>query len=437
MFLDLIRRRNPRLIEAAISLHQSGQLPANTYVIDLDAVEDNARAIATRAGSLGLTVMAMTKQMGRNESFCRAVMRGGIARSVAVDLECALATKRAGMELGHIGHLVQIPKWEADSAARLSPAWWTVFNAEKAAEAAAASERLGREQPLLARIRGENDRFYRGHEGGFPASEIVATAAALDKIPGARFAGITTFPALLFDAASRTVRQTPNLATLRQASETLARAGYRGIEINAPGTTSSVTLKALAEAGATQVEPGHGLTGTTPLHVTDDLPEAPAVVYLTEVSHLSGGEAFCFGGGLYIDPVFPTYQVKAIVAREPGTDEAALRDVEIPAPESHRLLRHDRRFRANEARARRQRCLWLPAPGLRHPGVRRRRLRTFDENACRRVDLSQLRRERGMAEVSKSAGALASAPSAWLPRRKSWTASRRGLVAGGVWRRGR
>ena len=110
MFLDLIRRRNPRLIEAAIALHQSGELPANTYVIDLDAVEDNARAISAKANSLGLTVMAMTKQMGRNGSFCRAVMRGGIKRSVAVDLECALATKRAGMELGHIGHLVQIPK---------------------------------------------------------------------------------------------------------------------------------------------------------------------------------------------------------------------------------------------------------------------------------------------------------------------------------------
>jgi|HubBroStandDraft_6_1064221.scaffolds.fasta_scaffold36797_2 predicted amino acid racemase len=330
MFLDLIQRRNPRLIEAAIALHQSGELPANTYVIDLDAVEDNARVISSKADSLGLTVMAMTKQMGRNESFCRAVMRGGIARSVAVDLECALATKRAGMELGHIGHLVQIPKWEADSAARLSPTWWTVFNAEKAAEAAAASERLGREQPFLARIRGENDQFYRGHEGGFSASDVVAMAGALDKLPGGRFAGITTFPALLFDAANRTFKPTPNLETLRQASGTLARFGYKSIEINAPGTTSSVTLVALAEAGATQVEPGHGLTGTTPLHVSEDLPETPAVVYLTEVSHLSGGEAFCFGGGLYIDPVFRNYQVKAIVAREPGTDAAALRAVEIP-----------------------------------------------------------------------------------------------------------
>src|ERR1700761_7353376 len=162
MFLDLIRRRNPRLIEAAIALHQRGALPANTYVIDLDAVEDNARAISAKADSLGLTVMAMTKQMGRNESFCRALMRGGIRRSVAVDLECALATKRVGMELGHVAHLVQIRRWEADGAAKLSPIWWTVFNSERAAEAAAASERLGREQRLLARIRGENDQFYRG-----------------------------------------------------------------------------------------------------------------------------------------------------------------------------------------------------------------------------------------------------------------------------------
>ncbi len=332
MFLDLIRRRNPRLIEAAIRLHQRGELPANTYVIDLDAVENNARAISVRAEGLGLTVMAMTKQMGRNESFCRAVMRGGIKRSVAVDMECARATRRAGMEVGHIGHLVQVPKWEADEAARLVPAWWTVFNFEKAGEAGAASQRRGREQPLLARIQGASDRFYRGHEGGFPASDVAATAAALNTIPGARFAGITTFPALLFDAASRTVKPTANLETLRQASETLARLGYKGIEINAPGTTSSVTLQSLADAGATQVEPGHGLTGTTPLHVTEDLPELPAVVYLTEISHLSGGEAFCFGGGLYIDPVFPDYPVRAIVAREPRMDDGSLRAIEIPAP---------------------------------------------------------------------------------------------------------
>ena len=119
---------------------------------------------------------------------------------------------------------------------------------------------------------------------------------------------------------------------MRRAAEALADAGRGRIEVNAPGTTSSATVQALAEAGATQIEPGHGLTGTTPLHAVEDLPEMPAAVYLTEVSHLAGGEAFCFGGGLYIDPVFPDYQVRAIVAHEPTAAVEALRNVEIPLP---------------------------------------------------------------------------------------------------------
>ena len=43
----------------------------------------------------------------------------------------------------HLGHLVQIPTGEADVAAALDPVNWTVFNEEKAREAAAASRRSG------------------------------------------------------------------------------------------------------------------------------------------------------------------------------------------------------------------------------------------------------------------------------------------------------
>jgi predicted amino acid racemase len=209
-----------------------------------------------------------------------------------------------------------------------------VFNLEKAAEAAAASRGRGRDQPLLARIQADGDRFYRGHEGGFSAADILRVADDLDKAPGARFAGIASFPALLFDQASRSVKATPNLETLRRAKEALLKAGRGDIEVNAPGTTSSANLALLAEAGATQVEPGHGLTGTTPLHAVESLPELPAVVYLSEVSHLINGEAYCFGGGLYIDPVFPDYEVKAIVSSEPTTAAARLRKVDIPSPAS-------------------------------------------------------------------------------------------------------
>lgn len=334
MFLDVLIRRNAAFIEAAIKLHQQGKLPPNCYVLDLDAVEANARAFAAEAAKHELKVYAMTKQVGRNSGFCKAVMRGGIDRCVAVDVACGVSCDRAGLKVGHLGHLVQVPRGEADLAAGdLKPDYWTVYSEAKAQEAAAAAGRAGREQAMLARIHADGDIFYRGHEGGFAAAEVVAAADMIDGLEHARCAGITTFPALLYNNDKRAVERTPNLATLEQAREQLAKAGRKDIEINAPGTTSAVVVEALAKAGATQCEPGNGLHGTTPLHAIEDLPELPAVLYLTEVSHLHGGKAYCFGGGLYIDPVFPDYDVQAVVGAAPAGDlKQQLASVEIPPP---------------------------------------------------------------------------------------------------------
>src|SRR4051812_29155011 len=330
MFLDVLRRRNPALIDAAISLHQQGALPADTFAIDLDAVRANAAAFSAEAARLGLTPFAMTKQMGRNPDFCRAIVDGGIPASVAVDMADARATVRAGMQLGHLGHLVQVPRAEARAATAMAPQNWTVFEDAKAREAAEASAAAGRDQALLARIRAEGDQFYSGHEGGFPAGDVVAVADRLDALDGAHFAGITTFPALLFDAEARAVRPTRNLATLEAAAKRLADAGRTGLRINGAGTTSTAALPALAGAGVTQVEPGHALTGTTPWHAVEDLVELPAVCYVSEVSHHYGGRAFCFGGGMYVDPVFPPYQVRAVVGRDPGA--TAVLPAALPPP---------------------------------------------------------------------------------------------------------
>lgn len=333
MFLDVLRRRNPAFIEAAMALHQQGKIPTNAYVLDLDTVERNARVLSDEAARLGLKTFAMTKQVGRSSSFCRAVKRGGIDRAVAVDMACARATHKAGLKLGHLGHLQQVARHEAAAAAKtFAPDYWTIFNDSKAGEAAAGAKAAGYTQDLLARIHAEGDTFYRGHEGGYDAADITAVANRLDALDGGRFAGITTFPALLFDQATRKVLPTHNLSTLSKAAETLAKSGRKDIEINAPGTTSAVMLQALAEAGATQCEPGNGLHGTTALHVMEDLPELPAVLYLTEVSHLSGGKAYCLGGGFYIDPIFPDYDVKALVGSEPTVASTALRSVEVPPP---------------------------------------------------------------------------------------------------------
>ena len=333
MFLDILRRRNPNFVTAAMRLHQEGRIPANSYVLDLDAVEANSRHFACQAKKFGMKTFAMTKQVARNSSFCQAVMRGGIDRAVAVDMACARACAKAGMRVGHLGHLVQIPRHEASEASRrIRPDYWTVYSETKAAEASSASAEAGRKQALLARIHAAGDTFYRGHEGGFASDNILDVAEKIDSLPGARFAGITTFPALLFDNSLGQVLPTANLATLSAAAETLRNAGCDDIEINAPGTTSSAVLGALADAGTSQCEPGNGLHGTTPLHAIRELPESPAVLYLTEVSHKYGGQAYCFGGGLYIDPVFPDYEVKALVSSEPTVSVSALARVEIPPP---------------------------------------------------------------------------------------------------------
>jgi len=332
VFLDVLRRRNPSLVRAAVELHGSGQLPANSYVLDLDTITANAATIAERANQHGLRVYAMTKQIGRNPAAIEAIGKGGIDAGVAVDMACARALVRAGAALGHVGHLVQVPTREAREAAAMRPEHWTVFSLERAAEAVAAAAELGRSQPLLARVHDTGDRFYPGHEGGFPAGDAVRVAEALDRLEGAEFAGVTTFPALLFDQSSGEVRPTPNLATLERVAEELRGAGYDKVEVNAPGTTSVEVLRTLADAGATQVEPGHGLTGTTPAHALSDLPELPAMLYLSEVSHVHAGRAFCFGGGLYVDPVFPEYQVQALVGG--SADEAFANPVDafMPAP---------------------------------------------------------------------------------------------------------
>lgn len=331
MFLDVLMRRNPRFVKAAMALHQGGQIPPNSYVLDLDAVEQNARTISAEAQKLNLKTFAMTKQVGRNSGFCEAVMRGGIDRSVAVDMDCAIACHRAGLKTGHLGHLVQVPSGDAHYAAHhLRPDYWTVFSKDKAAETAHAAATAGRVQAVLARIQTTGDTFYRGHEGGFSAADICKVAQHIEGLEGASFAGITTFPALLFDLENRRVKPTQNLDTLARAAEALAASGFTNIEVNAPGTNSTVMLAALAQAGATQCEPGNALHGTTPLHAIEDLPEAPAVLYLTEVSHQHGGNAFCFGGGLYTDPVFPKYDVKALVSSEPTASPSALASVEIP-----------------------------------------------------------------------------------------------------------
>ena len=44
-----------------------------------------------------------------------------------------------------------------------------------------------------------------------------------------------------------------------------------------------MTIPEIRKLGGHQGEPGHALTGTTPLHAVLDLPEIPALVYVSEI----------------------------------------------------------------------------------------------------------------------------------------------------------
>lgn len=335
MFLKQLIRRNPEFIRACVRLHQEGKIPANSYVLDLDTIEKNGRAIATEGKNLGLKVFPMTKQFGRNPVVMDVLNRVGLDSYVAVDMGCASAIHAAGHNIGHIGHLVQIPFAESRAAASFEPSYWTVFNEEKAREASTASKVFGRRQDLLARIQAEGDIFYMGHEGGFPAADILQIAELFDSLPNARFAGITTFPALLYDVREQQVKPTSNLRTLEKAADLLHSYGRAEIEINAPGTTSVAVMRLLSSAGATQVEPGHGLTGTTPLHAVRDLVELPAAMYLSEISHIHNGHPYCFGGGLYIDPVFPDYDVRVLTGSDP--DQVFKQSISVKIPPANAI----------------------------------------------------------------------------------------------------
>ena len=336
MFLAPLLERNPQFVQAAVELHQAGGIPANSCVLDLDTIESNTAGLCRRARELGLTVYAMTKQIGRAPGALAAMTTGGVDGYVAVDMACARPIARHGHNLGHLGHLVQVPRAEAGEAAGLESDYWTVFSENKAAEAAAAAHSLGRSQPMLVRVFADGDQFYPGHEGGLSLDGLPAMIDRIAAMEGAEFAGLTTFPALLFDPGTGGARLTPNVGTLARAAEIARRhpACPQTLEINAPGTTSTEVLGLLAGAGATQVEPGHGLTGTTPLHAARDLPEQPAVLYLSEVAHIHQGVPLCFGGGLYIDPVFGDYQVRAVVAHDPSEVSTEPVPVDMPDPAS-------------------------------------------------------------------------------------------------------
>jgi predicted amino acid racemase len=301
MYLNVIEQRNPALIQAAAELHQRGELPPNSYVVDLDTVLANAAFMAEEAARVGIGLYLMTKQVNRNPLVTQAARVAGIPSAVAVELQCALALGRYDLPVGHVGHLVQIPRHSIGTILAMRPEVWTVYSADNARLISERASEMGLRQDILIRVRDRGDVMYPNEEGGVWQDELDKFVDATSGLEGIRIVGVTGYPGTGYNPHTNRIEPAVNLThTMRQCAERLRELGCEVLQINAPGASSTRAFQTVADNGGTHAEPGHGLTGMTPLHMYDlTAPERPAIVYLNEVSHTFDGKAYVFGGGFY------------------------------------------------------------------------------------------------------------------------------------------
>ncbi|HCL5250543.1 TPA: YhfX family PLP-dependent enzyme [Salmonella enterica] len=299
MFIDALKRQNPALISAAITLWQQGKIVPDSWVIDVDQVMENGQRLLDVARQYGISLYLMTKQIGRNPWLADKLLRLGYEGIVVVDYKEARIMRRAGLPVAHQGHLVQIPSGQISDAVTQGTDVITLFSLEKAREVSIAAVKAGREQSVMLKVYGKNDFLYPGQESGFPLAYLADVVGEIRRLPGLRISGLTHFPCMLWDEKSDQTMPTPNLNTLVEARRELEGVGVGIEQLNAPSASSCSSLPLLAKYGVTHAEPGHALTGTIPCNQKGDQPERIAMLWLSEISHHFRGDSYCYGGGYY------------------------------------------------------------------------------------------------------------------------------------------
>ncbi|MGI5928921.1 alanine racemase [Pseudoflavonifractor sp.] len=327
MFLQKALENNRPLVDFAFSAHRRGELLPNTYLLDMDALTANARMMLDAAGKNGVSLYFMLKQLGSNPEVARRLTDLGFSGAVAVEAREALCYKQHGIPLGNIGHLVQIPDGALPTLLDARPQIITIYSVDKARTISALAAERGMVQDVMLRVVGKEDMLYSGQLAGFPLEDLAAAAEELAKLPNIRLAGVCAFPCFLYDEAAQDIAPTPNAGTVVKAAELLRGMGFPIEQVNVPSTSCARSIPMVAAAGGTHAEPGHGLTGTTPWHLTHS-GEQLALVYLSEVSHNFDGKGYCYGGGHYRRG----HMSGALVGR--SGEQAELMGVEAPTMDS-------------------------------------------------------------------------------------------------------
>ncbi len=339
MFLQALLEKNRPLAELGLKWQQNGKILPDTYLLDLDTICQNAAAMKAEADKYGIRLYFMLKQIGRNPVVARALMDIGFAGAVCVDYREALTMIENHIPLGNVGHLVQVPTAAMDTIVAAHPDIMTVYTLDKVRQIVQSAQKQGFVQPIMLRVLDKGDMLYSGQYGGFWLSELEQVTDEIEKIPGVRIAGVCSFPCFLYDEAKADICPTPNLKTVQKAAEYLRGRGYQKLQLNMPSASCVHSIAMAAAAGATHMEPGHGLTGTTPYHAThSDAVEKPAYLYVSEVSHTLGDVSFCYAGGHYRRGhmknalVGQKLEDAKLVTAVPPTDESIDYHFELEAP---------------------------------------------------------------------------------------------------------
>lgn len=299
MFLNKIIEKNSKLVETSFNLHQEGKVLPDSYIVDLDTLLQNAKSILEQGRKQNIDLYFMLKQLGRNPLIAKELVRIGYKGAVVVDFKEALVMMEHHIPISNVGHLVQTPKCIVQSLVDYGCEYFTVFSIEKIKEINECAKKSNKVQKLLLKVVGQEDMIYSGQTAGFRLEELEDMVNQIKSLEYVSIQGVTSFPCFLYNENVGKIEPTNNLNTLLKAKKILEKKGINIKNVNAPSTTSVYTLKQMEEYPINSGEPGHGLTGTTPLHAYKDCVEVPCVTYVSEISHNFDGHAYCYGGGHY------------------------------------------------------------------------------------------------------------------------------------------
>ena len=299
MFLNKLIENNSKLIETAFKLHNNGDILPDTYLLDLDTILDNGREMLKLAKPLNIELYFMLKQIGRNPLIAKELMGIGFDGCVAVDYKEALAMIDNDIKIANVGHLVQVPKYAMDKIIASKPMYVTIYSKKIIDEINESAKKINSVQKLLVRITDDDASLYSGQVAGFNSDELLELLDYINKLSNVEFGGITAFPALLYDEKSNEICKTDNCLGLERAKRILSDNNYSDYMINVPSATCCASIPIISEFKGKSGEPGHGLTGTTPLHKYSNQVEKVGYCYVSEISHNFKDKAFCYGGGHY------------------------------------------------------------------------------------------------------------------------------------------